>query len=189
MSRSCCIIVILRIGICAAAGLWAPAWAAEEAVQEPPSLEARELRPHNLCYEAARSRAREAYSCDLAVQIARDAGDRQRLLAALANRALVLAADGRLEPALADLDEAVNLAPDDAGLHSRRGNLLLRLGRTADALAAHDRAVELAPEDAGVYYNRAFSLRALGDSAQAAEDVQAALRRLDIPAADAVRDR
>lgn len=190
------IIAILHIGVWSTAGLWAPARAAE-AAPEPSSLEAPGLHPHNLCYQAARSRARDAYGCDLAVQIARDAGDGQRLLAALANRALVLAADDRLEPALADLEEALRLAPDDAALHSSRGNLLLRLGRTADALAAHDRAVELAPQDAGVYYNRAFSLRALGDPARAAEDVRAAgsrlagsaVRRADIPAGDAAPDR
>lgn len=179
-----------------AASLGAPAWGAATG-QEPPSLEAEELRPHNLCYEAARSRARDAYACDLAVQIARDAGARQRLIAALANRALVLTADERLEPALADLEEALELAPDDAALHSSRGNLLLRLGRTADALAAHDRAVELAPRDAGIYYNRAFSLRALGEPGEAAQDVEAArswlseraIRGAGIPAGDAGPDR
>lgn len=192
MNRVRWIMAILHIGVWSAAGAGVPARAAEIA-QQPPSLEAHGLRPQNLCYEAARSRARDAYACDLAVQVARDAGDRQRLVAALANRALVLTADGRLEPALADLEEALELAPDDAALHSHRGNLLLRLGRAADALAAHDRAVELAPQDAGVYYNRAFSLRALGDSAEAAEDVRAARSRLierevrgaDIPAGDA----
>jgi len=100
------------------------------------------------------------------------------VLAALTNRALVLARTGRPEPALEDLDAALTLAPDDPRLHGNRGNLLLRLGRLQDALAAHDRAVTLAPRDPEVYYNRAFVYRALGEPALAAEDVARARQLL-----------
>ncbi|MEQ8860601.1 MAG: tetratricopeptide repeat protein [Pseudomonadales bacterium] len=130
--------------------------------------------PARTCYEAARKGSRDAYGCDLAVQMARDSGDPGRLAAALANRSLVLAADGRLQPALADVDEALALTPDAADLHGNRGNLLLRLNRPAEALNAHGRAIELSPEDPIGYYNRAFSYLALGQPQRAERDVSAA---------------
>lgn len=133
-----------------------------------------EASPPRVCYQAARDGGRDAYACDLAVQMARDAGDAAALAAALANRSLVLAAAGRVQPALGDLDEALAQAPGNADLHGMRGNLLLRLGRASEALAAHDRAIELTPDDPVAYYNRAFSYRALGEPHRAARDVEAA---------------
>jgi tetratricopeptide (TPR) repeat protein len=143
--------------------------------------------PAARCYFAARSDtahggADEAtYACDLAVRMARDAAaasGNAAVIAALTNRALVLARTGRPEPALEDLDAALALAPDDPRLHGNRGNLLLRLGRLQDALAAQDRAVTLAPRDPEVYYNRAFVYRALGEPGLAAEDVARARQLL-----------
>lgn len=133
--------------------------------------------PAAQCYEQARKDGSDAYVCDLAVQMARSSapGSRNRTLAAaLNNRALVLADDGRLEPALEDLDAALAQTPEDAGLHGNRGNLLLRLGRPVDALQAHDRAVALAGDDPVGYFNRAFSYLALGDRAAAQRDVETA---------------
>jgi tetratricopeptide (TPR) repeat protein len=151
------------------------------------------------CYRAARQRERDAYVCDLAVQMARDGASRQALASALTNRALILSSDGRLEPALVDLDEALTQTPDDPAVHGNRGNLLLRLNRPAEALAAHTRAVDLAPDDPRGYYNRAFSYRALGDPARAEHEVaavrsllarrQTSFRDAETPARDAVRGR
>ena len=157
-----------------------------------------------LAAQPARPRdERAAYTCDLAVQVARDltdsAGrpDRAALAATLANRSLVLAAAGKYAPALADLDEALTLAPQNAALHGNRGNLLLRLNRPVDALDAHDQAIALAPRDPAGYINRGFSHRALGNAVAAAEDVErarvlgasAAVRQPGNGAADAGRDR
>src|SRR5690606_24106495 len=148
----------LGIGLLLAAG--AAAWG--QPAPSSPDAGAPELRPSPLttapalpgaapggqppppeaCYRAAREGGEDAYVCDLAVQIARDGGSPAQVAAALANRALVLAREGRLEPALADLDAALAATPDDPVLHGNRGNLLLRLGRPAEALAAHSRAVE-----------------------------------------------
>jgi predicted Zn-dependent protease len=130
--------------------------------------------PRDDCYRAAIEGARDAYPCDLAVEMARDGGNSRELAAALANRAMVLAQGQRLDAALQDLNAAVEAAPDNADLHGNRGNLLLRMNRATEALAAHNRAVALAPEDPAVYYNRAFSHQALGDSAGAAVDVETA---------------
>jgi tetratricopeptide (TPR) repeat protein len=130
--------------------------------------------PLAACYRAAVGETRDVYSCDLAVQMARESGEARALAAALANRALVLLRADRLQAALQDLDAAVQATPDNAQLHGNRGNLLLRLNRLTEALAAHDRAVALAPEDPASYYNRAFSYQALGDSARASADVASA---------------
>ena len=130
--------------------------------------------PAMTCYRNARQGGGEAFDCDLAVQVARDSGSRTALAAALNNRALMLAREGRLEPALEDLNAAVVQAPDDPALHGNLGNLLLRLGRPADALRAHDRAVALAPDAAAGYYNRAFSYLALSELDRAGQDVAAA---------------
>lgn len=135
--------------------------------------------PPMACYRSASTRSGDAYDCDLAVQIARDSGSAQALAAALTNRALVLTAEGRLEPALADLDAALSAAPGNAVVHGNRGNLLLRLRRPEEALAAHSRAVELAPRDAAGYYNRAFSHLALGQPLQAERDVATARTLLE----------
>ena len=150
------------------------------------------------CYRNASHGRGDAYVCDLAVQVARDSGSPPALAAALNNRALVLAREGRLEPALEDLNAAVTHTPNDPALHGNLGNLLLRLGRSALALRAHDRAIELAPEEAAGYYNRAFSHLALGETALAQQDVAAArtllrprmpLKPAGIPALDDVRAR
>lgn len=139
------------------------------------------------CYHAALEGGHDAYPCDLAVQVATDGAPAPTLAAALANRALILARDGRLEPALADLDAALAQTPGNPALHGNRGNLLLRLGRPVDALAAYDRAVELAPNDPRGYYNRAFGYRAVGEPLRAEQDVQAArslLQRRLVPFTD-----
>ena len=165
----------------------APPRAGRRAAEDP--NEAQAADPVWTCFEAARDvtanrlgqRGRgideAAYTCDLAVQVARDLTDasgrpdRAALAATLANRSLVLAGAGRLEAALADLDEALGLAPQNSALHGNRGNLLLRLNRPVDALDAHDQAIALAPRDPAGYVNRAFSHRALGNAPAAAEDV------------------
>lgn len=126
------------------------------------------------CYRQAQGGGTDPYPCDLAVGMAESSGDPAALASALGNRALVLAREGRLEAALADVEAALAASPEEAALHGTRGNLLLRLGRPAEALAAHDRAVALAPEDPLAYYNRAFSHRALGAPERAEEDLAAA---------------
>jgi predicted Zn-dependent protease len=129
--------------------------------------------PHDACFAAARSGSANPFPCDLAAEAGRSEGSDARLAAALANRALIFTAAGRLQAALDDLNSALNLAPDDAALHGNLGNLLLRLGRAADALAAHDTAVRLRPDAALHQYNRAFSYRAVGDADRAAQVVEA----------------
>jgi tetratricopeptide (TPR) repeat protein len=162
-----------RLWRCAMSASAALLLAAAPALGQSPAMD-----PALACYRAAVEGSRDAYPCDLAVQVARDAGDAQELAAALANRAMILVRVDRLGPALQDLDAAVQATPGNAQLHGNRGNLLLRMNRPSEALAAHGRAVTLAPEDPASYYNRAFSYQALGDPARASADVASAERLL-----------
>lgn len=55
-----------------------------------------------------------------------------------------LTAAGKLDEALAMLDEAIKAA-DDAELHYQRGRLLWKMGRKTDAMSAYATASELDP--------------------------------------------
>ncbi len=177
----------IRFSVVSAAlslALSVPAWSA--AASAPSPVEGRQTSDQTAdsaapmrCYRAARGEDADPYICDLAVQMARDSGSSRALAAALADRALVLERAGHLDPALDDLNAALQQTPDDPALYGDRGNLLLRLGRPADAVGAFDRAVELAPDDPRGYYNRAFGYRALGDPTRAAQDVAVARSLLE----------
>ena len=82
---------------------------------------------------------------------------------------------GRLDAALATLDQALQAAPQRAALHHNRGVLLQRLSRPALALAAHDQALALGLAAADAHYNRGNSLQSLGHSADALAAYRAAL--------------
>jgi tetratricopeptide (TPR) repeat protein len=91
------------------------------------------------------------------------------------NRGRVLMGLGRVESALADLDEVV--ARDDeydeayfdrAGAHRVSGNL-------EAALADYDQAIRLSVNFAEAYYNRADTLLELGDAAAALADLDTVL--------------
>lgn len=77
--------------------------------------------------------------------------------------------------ALAVLDRAVALAPDDGGLLLERAKLRGRQGDFADALADLDRAQPLLPDDPEVYLLRAAARRRLGALELALGDVEAGL--------------
>jgi predicted O-linked N-acetylglucosamine transferase (SPINDLY family) len=55
---------------------------------------------------------------------------------------------GQLEQALAAMNSAARLAPEDPQVHNNLGNLLVQLGRPADAIASCLRAITLAPQSA-----------------------------------------
>ena len=84
---------------------------------------------------------------------------------------------GRLDLALATLDQAIQLAPQRPALHHNRGVLLQRLARPADAVAAHDQALQWGLDAADAHYNRGNSLQSLGRSAEALAAYRAALVR------------
>jgi Flp pilus assembly protein TadD len=69
---------------------------------------------------------------------------------------------GRVAEALAELDEAVRLAPRSARAHAYRGVALARAGRLAEALQEYDASLAIAPGDEDVLYQRAGVQKALG---------------------------
>ncbi len=83
---------------------------------------------------------------------------------------LALQAEGDLPGTEAELDRAVSLMPDRAGLWFRRGALREELGKSAEALDDFNMAIRLAPRDADSYYNRGLLLFRAGQYAPSMSD-------------------
>lgn len=79
--------------------------------------------------------------------------------------------------ALAVLNEAQKIAPDDAAVASEQGRVLLQAENTGGALAAFGRALALRPEDALAMNNRGVALMRLGQREVAVADFRRALQR------------
>jgi len=93
---------------------------------------------------------------------------------AFARRGAVLASNRRFAEALADLDKAVGLAPDDARYAYQRAMVRLAAGQRAGGQADLDRTIGLAPNDADARLARAgFRLRG-NDHDGALADIKAA---------------
>ncbi|MFY1632798.1 tetratricopeptide repeat protein [Solwaraspora sp. WMMB335] len=88
------------------------------------------------------------------------------------NRAQLLAAVGRHEESLVELDAVIASDPNYAEYHLDRGTTLRRLGRPVAALASYEQALRLSPPFPEVHYNRADTLLELGE-------VEAALAAFD----------
>lgn len=71
--------------------------------------------------------------------------------------------NGRLPAALADLEHAHALAPDDVPVLNALGLCLERLGRTRDAYNAFDKAAKVAPDFVPAQLNRGRTAESLGD--------------------------
>ena len=89
--------------------------------------------------------------------------------------AVALAAQGKLDLALASYDRALSLRPDSAEAISNRGTCLERLGRFEEALAGYERALSSQPDFFDALYNRGNVLRALGRHAEAIASYDRAL--------------
>ncbi len=83
---------------------------------------------------------------------------------------VVLNAIGRPAEALAAMQKAAELLPEDAEVHSNLGNTLRDLGRQADAEASYRSALRIEPRYAEAHCNLGNTLRDLGrlDESQAA---------------------
>ena len=68
---------------------------------------------------------------------------------------------GEYEQALAALDRAIDLSPDDPQAHYNRGHILRRLNRAREELKAYDRAIELRPDHADSHSSRGDCLSRL----------------------------
>ena len=88
-------------------------------------------------------------------------------------KALVQTEQGDLAPALATVDQALQLAPERAALHHNRATVLQQLHRHQESLAAHERAQALGLDVADAHYNHGNTLQSLGRL----DDAAAAYRR------------
>lgn len=94
---------------------------------------------------------------------------------AYTHRAWALQASGDLERALADLDEALRLDPENEEARSTRGTIHLLRGDHARARADLDEAVRLRPESSAAWNNRGLVRLDQGDPAGAREDFTRAI--------------
>lgn len=76
--------------------------------------------------------------------------------------ALKFEEENRFEDALAVLQRAIQIAPQDVGARNAAGLVFTRLERYREALAMFDSVVEIMPEFAGAHCARGASLEALG---------------------------
>ncbi|PLZ01749.1 hypothetical protein CY652_13790 [Burkholderia sp. WAC0059] len=95
----------------------------------------------------------------------------------LANHAGVLAALGRREDALVELDRALEMNAAHPRALVQRAGLLLDLGRHEEAAAAYDRLLGVAPDFIDGYCQRSSVLRTLGRFADALASCDRALMR------------
>lgn len=111
----------------------------------------------------------------------------QNLAVAYTNRAIAYASQGDRERALADLAEAIRLAPDSPYPYYNRGNVHYDRKQYERALADYDAAIEREPELALAYYNRGLAHQKLGHREESIGDFRKALS-LD-PGSQAAKER
>ena len=87
--------------------------------------------------------------------------------------------DNLFEPALEDLDKALELKPDFAEAYKDRALLHRDLGDTENALSDLDKAIEIGPFFAEAYKDRALLHRDLGDTEKAISDMEKAVSFYD----------
>jgi len=71
--------------------------------------------------------------------------------------------------ALAFINQALDLTPDNAFAHSNKGNILQELGCIEDAIESYDKAITLAPQNPETYNNKGNALQALNQFTQSIE--------------------
>lgn len=96
-------------------------------------------------------------------------------VAVLVRRAGVRFRGGQSDAAIADIGQAITLAPDNATAWRARGMMRNARFEYALAVADLDKALELAPGDVGALRHRAHAHAALGKHALAVADLDAAL--------------
>ena len=83
---------------------------------------------------------------------------------------------GGPDPDIAELDEALRLAPNDAQAHRRRGNLWGRKGDMERALADYDEAIRIDPTDIAIFHDRGVMWQRNGQLDKALVDLDRAVR-------------
>jgi protein O-mannosyl-transferase len=65
----------------------------------------------------------------------------------------VLLQNGRVDEAVTHFRKAMEIQPDDAGIHNNLGNALLRKGQVVEAIGQYEEALRLRPDFAEAHYN------------------------------------
>ena len=127
--------------------------------------------PARQCYMEADKRAPpyNLDSCDLALD--HEGLSREDRAATFSNRGVIHRRLRNFPQALRDQESAIRLAPELAGAHINRGNLLMVLKRYSEAMDSLTRSIEIADSTLPLaYYNRAMLFRMLGDDKSARAD-------------------
>lgn len=90
-------------------------------------------------------------------------------------RGRALIAQGQLERAIAEFDQAIELDPDDVAVYVTRGFAYIALGQFERGIADYDRAIELESENPILYNDRGFAYAELGKYEQAVADYNKAI--------------
>ena len=112
----------------------------------------------------------------------------KQLVWAYNNRGLANVMLGRLDEALADYDQALQLDPKHSTVLDNRGNAYAMLGDLERALADHGAAIEADPQNARAYNNRAADYMDIRDLPRALPDLDRAID-LDPDYGDAYKNR
>ncbi|HTO61178.1 MAG TPA: DnaJ domain-containing protein [Bradyrhizobium sp.] len=80
------------------------------------------------------------------------------------------------DPDIAELDETLRLAPNDAQAHRRRANLWGRKGDMDRALADYDEAIRIDPGDIAIFHDRGVMWQRNGELDKALVDLDRAVR-------------
>ncbi|WP_257169251.1 tetratricopeptide repeat protein [Bradyrhizobium sp. SRS-191] len=108
--------------------------------------------------------------------------------AGFVRRALERSQQGDLDGAIADFDEAVQLAPRNADLYRYRARDLGRRGRWDRAVADYEKAIRLDPNNPALLHDRALALQQTGELDEALVDLDRAVR-MSFSDADLYSDR
>lgn len=90
------------------------------------------------------------------------------------NRGNTRASMDKIDAALADLNEAVRLAPDEVDPYFNRGAILEQKQQFQAAIDDYNQAIALDPNEAIAYHNRGNAYGSLGDWEQAVQDYEKA---------------
>jgi serine/threonine-protein kinase len=115
-------------------------------------------------------------------QSAAERRERATSAAACNDRGLALAAEGRLDLAVAEYRKAIDLQPDYAAAHNNLGTALATKGSMDEAAFEFGQALALQPDGAEAHNNLGALLKAHGKAAEAEAEYRAALRlQPDLP--------
>ena len=96
-------------------------------------------------------------------------------VAALRRRAVKSYLQGGLEQAIKYCNDAIEIEPKEADLHSLKSGMLYNAGLYEEALEEIDKAVDLEPDNAKYHYSRSMTLHKIGRSKDALEEIDKAV--------------